>query len=91
MCADYRSRYALAAIADPFSHLKIPLRFPNGLPNIEPRGSIRITDPGTVVRTGGGGGDGRAADHALEPAGAEGQAGVQLPLRRAKFPAAAGA
>lgn len=52
MCADHRSRVELAAITDAFSHLKIPLRFPNGLPNIEPRDSIRITDPATVVRGG---------------------------------------
>jgi len=52
MCADHRSRVELAAITDAFSHLKIPLRFPKGLPNIEPRESIRITDPATIVRTG---------------------------------------
>lgn len=51
MCADHRSRVELAAIVDAFSHLKIPLRFPSGLPNIPPRDSIRITDPATVIRT----------------------------------------
>lgn len=50
MCADHRNRAALAAILDEFSHLKIPLRFPRGLPNLPPRDSIRITDPALVVR-----------------------------------------
>lgn len=52
MCNNYRSRVALAAIQEDFSELRIPLRFPRGLPNIEPRDDIRITDPATVVRTG---------------------------------------
>lgn len=52
MCNDHRSRVALAAIQEEFSQLRIPLRFPRGLPNIEPRDDIRITDPATVIRAG---------------------------------------
>ena len=50
MCADHRSRVALAEIEGAFQQLRIPLRFPHGRPNIEPRDSIRITDPATVIR-----------------------------------------
>lgn len=57
MCADHRNRAALAAVLDEFSHLKIPLRFPRGLPNLPPRDSIRITDPALVVRQAEDGGD----------------------------------
>lgn len=36
-------------ITDQFSHLKIPLRFPEGSPNLAPR-NIRIGDTGTIIR-----------------------------------------
>lgn len=52
MCNDHRSRVPVERIVDEFSQLKIPLRFPQGLPNIEARDDIRITDRATVVRTG---------------------------------------
>jgi putative SOS response-associated peptidase YedK len=53
MCNDYRSRVELGTIGQDFAQLRIPLRFPEGLPNMEPREDIRITDRAPVVRWGG--------------------------------------
>ena len=52
MCNEVRRRVALGQIRDDFSHIRIPLQFPEGLPNLAPLDSIRITDPTAVVRTG---------------------------------------
>lgn len=58
MCNEYRTHVSSSAITEAFSELKIPLRFPDGLPNLEPRDSVRITDRAAVVRAGN---DGEAA------------------------------
>jgi putative SOS response-associated peptidase YedK len=50
MCNLYSNKVAPDAIARAFEQLGIPLRFPDGLPNIEPREEIRITDPAPIVR-----------------------------------------
>jgi putative SOS response-associated peptidase YedK len=50
MCNDYRSRVDLGTIGQEFNDLRIPLRFPEGLPNLEPRDDIRITDRAPIVR-----------------------------------------
>ena len=52
MCNDYRSRVDLGTIGQEFNDLRIPLRFPEGLPNLEPRDDIRITDRAPIVRIG---------------------------------------
>ena len=52
MCNEVRRRIALGQIRDNFSHIRIPLRFPEGLPNLAPLDSIRITDPNAIVRAG---------------------------------------
>jgi putative SOS response-associated peptidase YedK len=52
MCNEVRRRIALGQIRDDFSHLRIPLRFPEGLPNLAPLDSIRITDPTAIVKQG---------------------------------------
>ncbi len=52
MCNEVRRRIALGQIRDDFSHIRIPLRFPEGLPNLAPLDSIRITDPNAIVRLG---------------------------------------
>ena len=52
MCNEVRRRVALGQIRDDFSHIRIPLQFPEGLPNLAPLDSIRITDPTAIVRTG---------------------------------------
>ena len=50
MCNDYRSRVALGTVGQDFSQLRIPLRFPEGLPNLEPRDDVRITDRAPIIR-----------------------------------------
>ena len=50
MCNLYSNKVAPDAIARAFGQLRIPLGFPEGLPNIEPRDEIRITDPAPIVR-----------------------------------------
>jgi putative SOS response-associated peptidase YedK len=52
MCNLYRNRVELAALVEAFGRLGIPLAFPDGLPNIEPRDEIRITDRAPIVRRG---------------------------------------
>jgi putative SOS response-associated peptidase YedK len=52
MCNEVRRRIALGQIRDDFSQIRIPLRFPEGLPNLAPLDSIRITDPNAIIRGG---------------------------------------
>ena len=61
MCNEYRTHVPSSAITEAFSELKIPLRFPDGLPNLEPRDSVRITDRAAVVRADGNGAEGGEA------------------------------
>ena len=51
MCNEVRRLVALGQIRDDFSDIRIPLRFPEGVPNLAPLQSIRITDPTAIVRT----------------------------------------
>lgn len=50
MCNDYRLRVDVGAIIEEFADLKIRIRFGEGVPNLEPRDDIRITDPGPIIR-----------------------------------------
>lgn len=50
MCNDYRLNVDLDTIAGDFSDLKIKIDFPDGVPNIEARDDIRITDVAPIVR-----------------------------------------
>jgi putative SOS response-associated peptidase YedK len=52
MCNLYSNKVAPDAIALAFEQLRIPLRFPDGMPNLEPREEIRITDRAPIVRWG---------------------------------------
>lgn len=52
MCNDYRAHVPLSALERGFSDLRLPLLFPEGRPNLEPRDDIRITDTGPIVRAG---------------------------------------
>lgn len=54
MCNEQRRRIALGQIREDWSQTRIPLRFPEGMPNLEPLDSIRITDRNAIIR---------AADH----------------------------
>ena len=50
MCNENRRRVALDLIIEGFSQVRIPLRFPEGMPNLAPLDSIRITDRNAIVR-----------------------------------------
>jgi putative SOS response-associated peptidase YedK len=52
MCNEYRFKQTLDQVLVEFSQLQMPLVFPGGPPNIEPRDSIRPTDPAPVVTAG---------------------------------------
>jgi len=52
MCNLYSNKVAPDAIVAAFDQLRIPLRFPEGMPNAEPRGEIRITDRAPILRWG---------------------------------------
>jgi putative SOS response-associated peptidase YedK len=50
MCNLYSNKVAPDAIARAFDQLSIPLTFPEGLPNLEPRDEVRITEQAPIVR-----------------------------------------
>ncbi len=56
MCNDYRLEVDIASVAEDFGDLKIKIKFSDGVPNVEPRADVFITDPGVIVR---GSGEGR--------------------------------
>jgi putative SOS response-associated peptidase YedK len=64
MCNEIARRIALGQLREDWSQLKIPLLFPEGLPNLAPLDSIRITDPTLVIRA-------AAKDDATAPSSAE--------------------
>jgi putative SOS response-associated peptidase YedK len=50
MCNEYRFKQSLDRITDEFSRLRLlPLHWAGGAPNLEPRDSIRPTDPAPVI------------------------------------------
>jgi putative SOS response-associated peptidase YedK len=49
MCNEYRSHTSLDQLAAEFNALKLPLGWSGGAPNLEPRDSIRPTDPAPVI------------------------------------------
>jgi putative SOS response-associated peptidase YedK len=52
MCNDYRLNVDLDTIAGDFSDLKIKIDFPDGMPNLQAREDIRITETAPIVRIG---------------------------------------
>ena len=50
MCNEVARRIALGELRQDWSQLKIPLRFPEGAPNMAPLASIRITDSTVIIR-----------------------------------------
>jgi len=50
MCNETRRRIALGQIREDWGQTRIPLRFPEDLPNLAPLDSIRITDPNAIIR-----------------------------------------
>lgn len=49
MCNEYRFKQSLDRIARDFGELKLPLHWLGGAPNLEPRESIRPTDPAPII------------------------------------------
>jgi putative SOS response-associated peptidase YedK len=49
MCNEYRFKQPLDRIVEEFSNLTIPLEWAGGAPNLEPRDSIRPTDPAPIL------------------------------------------
>ena len=50
MCNDYRLKVDIERLREDFASLNIRIRFPEGIPNLEPRDDIRITDTAPIVR-----------------------------------------
>jgi putative SOS response-associated peptidase YedK len=50
MCNEAARRIALGQLRDDWSQLKVPLVFPEGLPNLGVQDSIRITDTALILR-----------------------------------------
>jgi putative SOS response-associated peptidase YedK len=50
MCNDYRLEVEAAAIVEDFADLKIKIRFSEGMPNIQARQDIKMTDTAPIVR-----------------------------------------
>jgi putative SOS response-associated peptidase YedK len=50
MCNDYRLKLDIDRIREDFSDIRIRIRFPEGVPNMEPREDIKITDTAPIVR-----------------------------------------
>ena len=49
MCNLYTQTKSVDEVARVFRNLQLPIRFPEGVPNLQPR-DIAITDPGPIVR-----------------------------------------
>ncbi|MBU2271157.1 MAG: SOS response-associated peptidase family protein [Alphaproteobacteria bacterium] len=69
MCASYEARFSVTQLVEAFDHHGAPLRFPRGLPNIEPVDEVRPTDLAQAVRA-----------ISMED-GADGEAAELVPLR----------
>ncbi|WP_309604328.1 SOS response-associated peptidase family protein [Phenylobacterium sp.] len=49
MCNEFRFQQSLDRLVDEFSQLGLPLTWTGGAPNLEPRDSIRPTDPAAIL------------------------------------------
>ena len=50
MCNDYRLKVDIETIRRDFPDMRVKIRFPEGIPNLQPRDDIRITDTAPIVR-----------------------------------------
>ena len=66
MCNDYRLKVDIETIRQDFSDLRIHIRFPDGIPNMEPRDDVRITDSAPIVRAAADAGAGQGVGVAAE-------------------------
>ena len=80
MCNLYRLDTRPDAVADCSQAIGLALRFPEGIPNFEPR-EIRITDRAPIVRAGCRSGRVELVERRWSWPGADRQAGLQFPLR----------
>ena len=55
MCNEYRNHKTVRRLIDQCEALNMPLHYPDGIPNVEPTESIRITDRAPILRNGDGG------------------------------------
>ena len=55
MCNEYRNRRSVRRLIDQCNELNLPLRYPGGIPNVDPSQNIRITDRAPILRNGEGG------------------------------------
>jgi putative SOS response-associated peptidase YedK len=50
MCNDYRLEVEIASIMEDFDDLEINIETPEGIPNVEPRADIKISDVAPILR-----------------------------------------
>lgn len=50
MCNDYRLTQDIETIRGDFEDMRVRIRFPEGIPNMQPRDDVRITDMAPIVR-----------------------------------------
>ena len=50
MCNEVARRTALGQLRDDWNETRVELVFPEGAPNMEPLDSVRMTEPGVIVR-----------------------------------------
>jgi putative SOS response-associated peptidase YedK len=50
MCNDYRLNTDIEMIRQDFANIRVRINFPEGIPNMQPRDDIRITDVAPIVR-----------------------------------------
>ena len=50
MCNDYRLTQDIETIRGDFEDMRVRIRFPEGIPNLQPRDDVRITDMAPIVR-----------------------------------------
>ena len=86
MCNDFGHRVPLSEMEQAFSDIRLPLKFPAGAPNLEPRDDIWPTEIASVVRradeggaAGGGGGRTRVGRSSCSSAGASTRGGPRRP------------
>lgn len=51
MCNDYRLEVDIASIMEDFDDLQINVHVPEGIPNVEPRADIKMTDIAPIVKS----------------------------------------
>ena len=52
MCNDYRMQVDIGSIREDFADIRSRISFPEGIPNMQPRDDVRITDTAPIIRIG---------------------------------------